>query len=210
MGEQPSHLVTQLLSAVRHGEPSARNRLWELVYDELRRMAAAEMAKEPQGLTLQPTALVHEAYVRLMGNSDGEFENRKHFFSAAAEAMRRILVDNARRRRRLKHGGPGLGNGPIVPADVQAEEAMKSPRVRVSLDECSEARTDGIDHDLLLGLNDALDWLDERHPDLGQVVKLRFFVGLTGEQTAEVLGVAARTVDDRWRIARALLHQAMR
>lgn len=185
---ESQHTVTRLLDAVRRGDSDASNLLWQTVYDELRALAHSQMAQEHGPRTLQPTALVNEAYLRLFANSEGNFENRRHFFAAAAQAMHRIRVDDARSRRRLKRGGGA---------------AAVSPQM-------SEGDTDGpsvFDPDPvdILALDEALSKLTEERPELVELVRLRFFVGLGLNETAEVLGVSRRTVAYKWRLARAWL-----
>jgi RNA polymerase sigma factor (TIGR02999 family) len=181
-----NHEVTQLLSALGQGDPHAAEALLPLVYQELRKLAAQRMALEQPGQTLQPTALVHEAYVRLVGQGDPGWQNRGHFFAAAAEAMRRILVENARRKRRVRHGG---GRRRIDLDDVQltAEAADES----------------------LLALDEALERLAGEEPEAAAVVKLRYFAGLTIDQTAVALGIAVRTANRHWAYARAWLYQQL-
>src|SRR5262245_24373499 len=182
-----SEVVRRLLSAVEQGDPSAAEQLLPLVYDELRRLAAQLLAHEKPGQTLQPTALVHEAYFRLVGaKSAASWNGRGHFFAAAAEAMRRILVENARRKRRPKHGGD---------------------RQRVVLDDAADAVATP-DEDLL-SLNDALEKFATVDPVSAELVKLRFFAGLSVDEAASALAIAPRTADRRWAYARAWLHQAM-
>ena len=177
--------VTRILSAIEQGDPSAAEQLLPLVYDELRKLAAVKMAQEKPGQTLQATALLHEAYVRLVDTEKAQhWESRGHFFAAAAEAMRRILVDNARRKRRPKHGGD---------------------RQRVALDEAL-AVTDQPSEDLL-ALDEALSRLAEQDESLAEVVKLKYFAGLSVEQIAQTIGVSPRQADRLWAYARAWLHQ---
>jgi RNA polymerase sigma factor (TIGR02999 family) len=175
--------VTQILSAAAAGDPKAAAELLPLVYDELRKLAAARMAEEKPGQTLQATALVHEAYLRLVG--DQQFDNRGHFFAAAAEVMRRILVDDARRKKAEKRGG-GLA--------------------RVSLDESALAGDSPFD---LLELDDLLDRLAGVNPRAAELVKLRFFAGLTGDQAAATLGISPRAADSLWAYARAWLFEKL-
>jgi len=177
--------VTQVLNAIELGEPQAAERLLPLVYAELRQLAAAQMAHEKPGQTLDATALVHEAYLRLIG--DQQFENRRHFFAAAAEAMRRILVDNARRKRSRKRGGD---------------------RQRLDLNMEQPADLGRSEH--LLLLDDALDRLQDRDPDKAQLVKLRYFAGMTIEQAAETLAISVTTANRWWNFARAWLHEEIR
>src|SRR6266446_2994463 len=176
--------ATILLSAVERGDPKASDQLLELVYQDLRRLANHKMAQEPPGQTLQPTALVHEAWLRLVGSEHPNFENRAHFFSAAAEAMRRILIDRARRRSALRHGG-----------QLQ----------RVDLDECNVAAPEADDE--LLAVHEALDELAKEYPIQAEVVKLRYFGGQTNEETAQILGVSLTTVKNYWAFARAWIRQ---
>ncbi len=180
--------VTRILDAIHEGQPQAAAELLTLVYEELRRMATAKMAREDAGLTLQPTALVHEAWLRLGGDEQPTWENRAHFFGAAAEAMRRILVERARRRLRQRHGGG---------------------QERVDLDELEiAAPTD--DAEDLLAMHDALDRLAAVDPEKGEFVKLRYFVGLSLEETASALGVSLTTAKRWWQYARAWLKVEMR
>jgi RNA polymerase sigma factor (TIGR02999 family) len=177
--------VTRVLSAIEHGDPQAAEQLLPLVYEELRKLAAAKLAHEMPGQTLQATALVHEAYIRLIDVGKGEcWNSRGHFFGAAAEAMRRILVDSARRRRSAKHGG-----------DRQREEIEASQLV--APDQCGD----------LLALDEALNKLACEDHAAAELVKLRYFAGLTVKQAAEILGVSARKADFVWAYARAWLRQ---
>jgi RNA polymerase sigma factor (TIGR02999 family) len=176
--------VTQLLDAAAGGDPAAAAELLPLVYDELRKFAAARMAAEAPGQTLQPTALVHEAYLRLVG--DQHFNGRGHFFGAAAEAMRRILVDRARARQRLKRGGGGARQ------ELQEDLLVADDRV-----------------DELVAVHDALDVLERHDPQAAALVKLRFFAGLDHQGAAEVLGLGRRAADRLWLLARTWLFRAM-
>lgn len=171
--------VTRLLDAVQAGDVKANDELLPLVYAELRHLAASKMLREPAGQTLQATALVHEAWLRL---GDGTFQNRAHFFGAAAEAMRRILVERARSKRAMRHGG-GLQ--------------------RLDIDEV-EITAPGKD-DELLGVHEALDCLAAAHPEKADLVKLRYFAGLTLEESADVLGISVRTAKRHWAFARVWL-----
>jgi RNA polymerase sigma factor (TIGR02999 family) len=175
--------VTQILAGIEVGDPHAAEQLLPLVYDELRKLAAQKLAQEKPGQTLQATALVHEAYLRLLGNEQAQhWDSRGHFFAAAAEAMRRILLDSARRRHAQKRGG-GLQ--------------------RIELEEFAQpANGDPVD---LLALDEALKQLEEQHPQKAQVVKLRFFAGRTLEQTAQLLGISRATAQRHWTYARAWL-----
>lgn len=186
--DEVSEPVTQILDAVSAGDEHAAEQLLPLVYDELRRLAAARMAHAAPGQTLQPTALVHEAWLRLVGQPQQQLWNsRGHFFAAAAEAMRRILVERARRRSAEKHGG-GLRRVDLDQVDI-AEEANS---------------------DLLIALDEALTALAERDPTAAQLIKLRFFAGLPNAQAAELLGVPERTAKRAWAYARAWLYQEIR
>jgi RNA polymerase sigma factor (TIGR02999 family) len=181
--------VTHIFRAIEEGDPQAASRLLPLVYDELRRLAARQLAHEPSGQTLQPTALVHEAYLRLVTHPGQEpeakeprWDSRGHFFAAAAEAMRRILIDNARRKQRPKHGGDRRR----VSGDIAA------PEPEMPLED-------------LLALNEALDQLAREEPAKAELVKLRFFAGLTMPAVAEVLGISLATAERHWTYARTWL-----
>ena len=175
--------VTQILNAIEAGDPSAAAELLPLVYDELRKLAAARLADEKPGQTLQPTALVHEAYVRLVGGStQQDWNSRGHFFAAAAEAMRRILIEIARRKTGPEAGGRHVR---VELSDVPAELH------RSDLD--------------LLALSEALDKLQAKDPRAAELVKLRFFAGLTRHQAAEALGVSVATADNDWAYAKGWL-----
>jgi RNA polymerase sigma factor (TIGR02999 family) len=179
--------VSRVLSAIQDGDPAAAGQLLPLVYEELRKLAAQKLAREPSGLTLQPTALVHEAYIRLVGGSQpGGWDGRGHFFAAAAEAMRRILVEAARRRKAQKRGG---GRG------------------RADLDEAHLAGGRSLDE--VLELDDLLERLAATNAQAAEIVKLRFFAGLTGDQAAAALGVSPRAADSLWAYARAWLFERM-
>ncbi len=178
--------ITRILDEVRSGDPRATDRLLATVYDELRTLAARKFARERPGQTLQATALVHEAYLRLLGNAAGPFENSSHFFAAAAEAMRRILVEAARRKNRLKRGGGRQGRE-IDEADIVVTE-------------------DPID---MIALDEALEKLAREDARKAQLVKLRFFAGLTVEQAGRVLGISRATADRYWTFARTWLYNEM-
>ena len=179
--------VTRLLGEIDRGDGGAAARLLPVIYDELRKLAAARMADEPPGQTLDATALVHEAYMRLLGDdAQHQWDNRGHFFAAAAEAMRRILVDNARRKRRPKHGGD---------------------RKRIDLEQTSLLAPSRADD--LLALDEALTRLAAEEPAKAEVVKLRFFAGLSVEEAALALGISAATAKRHWAYARAWLHTAL-
>jgi RNA polymerase sigma factor (TIGR02999 family) len=173
--------------SVQNGPGTAAQELLPLVYEELRRLAAHKLANEAPGQTLQPTALVHEAWLRLIGDQEQDFQNRAHFFGAAAEAMRRILIERARRKAALRHGG-GL------------------KRVELDQIDLPEKASD----DLLLHVNSALDALAQADARAAELVKLRFFAGLSVEQAAQALGVTDRTARRDWRFARAWLFDALK
>jgi len=180
--------VTRILSAIDQGDPHAAEKLLPLVYDELRKLAAAKLAQEKPGQTLQATALVHEAYLRLVGNeSDVHWNSRGHFIAAAAEAMRRILVDNARHKKTEKHGGQ---------------------RKRIDLSQ-AEPMTDA-DLDSLLDLDQVLTALAVEDPEAAEVAKLRLFAGLSVEEAAQALGTSRANAYREWAYARAWLHARLR
>jgi RNA polymerase sigma factor (TIGR02999 family) len=186
--------VTRILSAIDQGDPHAAEQLLPLIYDELRQLAAQKLAREKSGQTLDATGLVHEAYLRLVPRAKGEtgraeergWANRRHFFAAAAEAMRRILVENARRKGRVRHGGRRRREHP----DLDALQA-------------------GGPAEELLALHEALEQFAAREPLKAKLVELRFFAGLTRVQAAECLGISLSTADRGWRYARAWLYAAM-
>jgi RNA polymerase sigma factor (TIGR02999 family) len=183
----PMSDVTQILSAIVQGDPQAAEQLLPLVYDELRKLAAQKLVQEKSGQTLQATALVHEAYVRLVGTEQSQnWNGRGHFFAAAAEAMRRILVESARRKKSLKRGA-GVRRTTLDDVAVECE----------------------VPQDDLLALDEALTRLAMEDPQKAEVVRLRFFAGLSHEEAAEVLGVSAVTVKRHWRYARAWLHKQL-
>ena len=182
--------VTRLLVRAAGGDPRAADELLPLVYDELRKIAARRMQGERAGHTLQATALVHEAYARLVSNQELEWDGRGHFFVAAAEAMRRILVEHARARNRLKRGGPGRSRANLDIADLADLAQTENSADVIALDE-------------------ALRRLEAQRPRVAAVVQLRFFAGLAVDETARVLGISARTVDLDWAFARAWLYQEL-
>ena len=179
--------VTRILESIERGDPKAADELLPLVYGELRKLAASRMANEAPNQTLQPTALVHEAWLRLVGNENPQFANRAHFFSAAAEAMRRILIDKARRKRAQRHGGG---------------------QQRVDMEGVLEVAA-AMDDDQLLAVSDALDKLAAIHAVQAEVVKLRYFAGMTNVEAAQALGLSERTVKNYWAHARAWLFREM-
>jgi RNA polymerase sigma factor (TIGR02999 family) len=178
--------VTQLLSEAAAGDSSAAVRLLPMVYDELRKLAASRMLKTPPGQTLQPTALVHEAYMRIVGDADSRFAGRKHFFFAAARAMRDILVEQARRRASLKRGGEHKRV-----EFIESGLAIQPPS------------------DDVVALAEALKKLEVEDPEKAELVNLRYFAGLTTDETADVLGVSAATIERKWRFARAWLRREL-
>ncbi len=174
--------VTLILKAIEEGDARAADELLPLVYQELRQLAAQRMKQEKPGQTLQATALVHEAYIRLVGAENQNWNSRGHFFAAAAEAMRRILIENARRKKRLKHGGD---------------------RQKVDLDQ-AKLPIDGPSDDLI-ALDEALEKLSQKDKVKAELVKLRYFAGLTIEQAANILGISRSTADEHWAYARSWL-----
>jgi RNA polymerase sigma factor (TIGR02999 family) len=176
--------VTRILLAIEKGDPVAADELLPLVYHELRKLAAHRMANEAPGQTLQPTALVHEAYLRLVGDEDKKWAGRAHFFAAAAEAMRRILIDNARRKRAQRHGG-GQQRVDVEDVDIAADA----------------------DDEQLLAINEALDRLAAGDKVKAELVKLRYFVGMTIEEAAQILGISEPTAKRYWTYARAWLYE---
>jgi RNA polymerase sigma factor (TIGR02999 family) len=179
--------ATVLLVAAQQGDSKAANELLELVYDELRHLAAAKMAQQAPGQTLQPTALVHEAWLRLVGNRNPSFKDRTHFFAAAAEAMRHILIDRARRKQTERHGG-------------------RFERVEFEEFEVAATGTD----DELLAVHELLDAFSLKYPIQAELVKLRYFAGMTNEEVSEVLGISLRTASNYWDFARAWLFKELR
>ena len=176
--------VTQILDRVQQGDPKAGEELLPLVYDELRKLAVAKMATQPAGQTLQATALVHEAWLRLERGQTMQWESRKHFYAAAAQAMRHILIERARKKQRTRHGAELLR---VDPDDIEIEAPT--------------------DDDRLLQINAALDELAALAPDKAEVVKLRFFVGLKESEIAELLHITPRTVERYWSYAKAWLFE---
>jgi RNA polymerase sigma factor (TIGR02999 family) len=171
--------ATLLLTAVEQGDPKAAETLLSLLYEELRQLALSKMAREAPGQTLQPTALVHEAWLKLVGPKNPRFESRAHFFAAAAEAMRRILIDRARHKLALRHGGAYER----IELDLQALAAPEAD-------------------EQMLAVHEALDILAKEHPVRAEVVKLRYFVGMTNEETAQILDISVATVKIYWKFAR--------
>lgn len=180
--------VTRVLDAISAGDAGASDALLPLVYEELRRLGSQRLSRERAGHTLQPTALVHEAFLRLVGSEEQSWENRGHFFAAAAEAMRRILIDNARQKRSLKRGGE---------------------LARVPLEDDARVAKVPDDHEELLSLDEALTEFAKHDAQAAELVKLRYFGGLTIDQAAEVLGVSPRTAKRYWTYARAWLKRAI-
>ncbi|MBI4664494.1 MAG: sigma-70 family RNA polymerase sigma factor [Verrucomicrobia bacterium] len=176
--------VTRLLNAVEHGDPKAAEELLPLVYEELRKLAAAKMAQQPDGQTLQATALVHEAWLRLVDGSNRQYASRRHFFSAAAQAMRHLLIERARRKSRERHGG-----------------ALQ----RMDIDDVEIAAP--ADDERLIQIDTALDELALFAPEKAEVVKLRFFVGLDEKEIAELLHLSPRTVERYWSYAKVWLYE---
>ncbi len=179
--------VTQILSAIEQGDPAASEELLPLVYQELRALAAAKLSHEKPGQTLQATALVHEAYLRLVSPDQvQQWDSRRHFFAAAAEAMRRILIEQARRKQRVKHGGDRQ--------HVQLSEIMGP---------------EGISQDEMVAVHEVLDELGKTDRQAGELVKLRYFAGFTQEEAAQILGISERTAYRDWSYARAWLRRKL-
>jgi RNA polymerase sigma factor (TIGR02999 family) len=178
--------VTRILSAIDQGDAQAAEQLLPLVYDELRRLAAQKLSHEKPGQTLQATALVHEAYIRLVGSEDQNWDSHGHFFAAAAEAMRRILVENARRKESLKHGGG---------------------RSRIGLEHLHTAA--GVPPENLIAIDEALGELERHDSQAAELVKLRYFAGLGHREAATALGIGRRAADRLWSVARAWLYNRL-
>jgi RNA polymerase sigma factor (TIGR02999 family) len=180
--------LTRILTAAAGGDRMAHARLFVIVYDDLRRLAATKMRHESAGHTLQATALVHEVYMKLMAEGQGHWENRGHFYAAAGEAMRRILVDAARRKKRLKRGGGGVREA--LPAEVAEGRSGAEPADVLAVDE-------------------AMEKLRQFDPRMCDIINLRVFVGMTIAETAKVLGVTPRTINREWAVARAWLSKEL-
>ncbi|HXS69148.1 MAG TPA: ECF-type sigma factor [Candidatus Polarisedimenticolia bacterium] len=178
--------ITLVLDAINRGETEASDRLLPLVYSDLRNLAATRMLQEAPGHTLQPTALVHEAWLRLVGESNRDWKSRAYFFAAAAEAMRRILVEHARRKARFKHGG---GQQRLNIEDLELAEATPDDKV--------------------LLVNDALENLERSNPERARVVLMKFYGGMTNKEVADLLGIGERSVDRHWVCAKAWLFQKL-
>jgi RNA polymerase sigma factor (TIGR02999 family) len=179
--------ATILLAEVEQGDPKAADKLLELVYDELRHLASAKIAQQPPGQTLQPTALVHEAWMRLVGAKNPTFRNSRHFFAAAAEAMRHILIDRARRKQTERHGG-------------------RLERVQIDEFEVAAPSPD----DELLAVHEVLDAFSVQYPVQAELVKLRYFAGMTNEEASQVLGISLSTLNNYWNFSRAWLFKQIR
>lgn len=176
--------INRVLHRIAAGDPTATQELLPLVYDELRNLAAAKLAWEKPGQTLDATGLVHEAYLKLVSGHNKGWDSKAHFFGAAAEAMRRLLVDHARRKKRLKHGG-GLSRRELIEVEISTPEPRED----------------------LVALDAALTKLSDHDPTAAQLVQLRYFTGMTIEETAKVLGLSKRSAERLWKYARAWLHQ---
>ncbi|HYE16444.1 MAG TPA: ECF-type sigma factor [Pyrinomonadaceae bacterium] len=202
MDDDAPHEVTRLLAAWSHGDKAALDRLAPLVYDELRRLARRRMRREQPGHTLQTTALVNEAYIKLAGQRGMEWESRKHFFAVAARVMRQILIDHARSRRRRKRGGGGRA---VQPDDAGA---MTLEHAADLLWQGAPVMTPERAADLL-ALDSALADLETHDPEKGRVVELHHFLGLTFDEVADVLGISSRTAKRHWESAKAWLYHAV-
>ena len=176
--------VTQILTAIEQGDAKAADKLLPLVYEELRRLAAKKMSQESPGHTLQATALVHEAYIRLVDSEAQSWRSRTHFFYAAAEAMRRVLIENARRKQRIKHGG--------------GQQRIEIDQAELAIEKSSED---------VIALDEALTMLAQKDSIAAELIKLRFFAGLTIDQAGKMLGIPPRTADRYWSYARAWLYR---
>jgi RNA polymerase sigma factor (TIGR02999 family) len=185
--KKPSAQVTMVLQAIQRGDGGASAELLPVVYEELRRLAMSRMSQEASGHTLQATALVHEAWLRLVGSGERTWQNRAHFFGAAAEAMRRILIESARRKSRIKRGGNYV-------------------RVDIAVIDIADTTAD----DKVLLINEALEEMELKDPEKARVVVLKFFGGMTNLEVAESMGVTERTVERHWAIAKAWLYEAIR
>ena len=179
--------VTRILNAIEEGDTRAADELIPLVYEELRQLAAQKLAQESPGQTLQPTALVHEAYIRLVGSEDQNWQNRGHFFKAAADIMRRILIENARRKKSLNRGG--------------SQQKIKMNEVFLAIEDPPQ--------DDLLALDEALSQLAREDPRVSELVNLRYFAGLTLDQIAQIMKITRRTADRYWALGKAWLYQKM-
>lgn len=188
MSDSEHHPITQLLNAAGRGDAGSEEKLWTLVYNELRGMARQQMAVERSGHTLQPTALVHEAYLRLFGNTHVDWADRRHFFATASLVMRRIRVDDARKRKRIKRGS---GETPVSTEETPDPAVFEQDPAEV------------------LAIDEALEKLKSLDPRKAQIVTLRYFAGLNVDETAAALDVSPRTVDGDWRLARAWLHREL-
>lgn len=186
MAHPPTGPITQLLAAVSQGDSDARQELWSLVYHELHRVAERQMVDESPGRTLQPTALLHEVYLRLLGSENCPWVNRRHFFAAASRAMRCYRIDDARRRKRRKREGSRKREQLYVEAGVFDQDPAE-----------------------VLAVNEALDQLEKIDARKAEIVMMRYFSGLSIDDTAEALGLSPRTVDSDWRFARIWLHRAL-
>jgi len=198
--------ISEILESASGGDEKAAAELLPLVYAQLRKTAQLAMNNERDGHTLSATALVHEAYARLVGAGPVRWGSQGHFFVAAAESMRRILIEHARARGRMKRGG-GLGGTPGEGTGGMGEVGAARKSVRVSLDVVNLATND--DPDEIMAVDDAIRRLEQEDPSAGAVVRLRFFAGLDVEQTAAALGISVRTVMREWAYARAVLHRAL-
>lgn len=187
--------ITQLLARAGQGDDAARTELWSLIYDELRRMAKLQMAAERPGRTMQPTALVNETYLRLFGQHQVDWQNRCHFFAAAAKVMRRIRIDDARKRNRLKRGGGRRG----LSLDESEDGTVQDPALQTEEDPAA-----------LLELEEALVRLEQIDPRMAEIIEYRYHGGMTREEIGETIGLAPRTVDQLWERGRRWLYKELR
>ncbi len=197
MPTKPRQPITEILAAIEQGDSLAHEELWAAVYHELRRLAHHQMVDEAPGRTLQPTALVHEAYLRLFPNGKADFANRRHFFACAAKAMRRIRIDDARKRNSLRRGGGQKPRQFDNPSDSDV----------IGLDELPAVFDD--DPAEVLAVNEAMEKLSAEHPRKAEIVTYRYFAGLSARETAEAMDLSTRTIDLDWRFAKAWLHREL-
>jgi RNA polymerase sigma factor (sigma-70 family) len=206
-GDRP---ITRLLAAAGNGDDAARERLWAVLYDELHAVAVRQVGHDAPGRGLQATSLVHEAYFRLVGDGEAAWANRRHFFAAAANAMRRIRIDYARKRKALKRGGAAGGReaGRQEGGKAGRREGGEAGRYGGTAGPGEPAVFDADPNDLI-AVDEALSRLEQIDRRKAEIVSLRYFAGLTVDETAEALGVSARTVDSEWRFAKAWLHKEL-
>jgi RNA polymerase sigma factor (sigma-70 family) len=213
MDASTSDSVTQLLAAVGRGDSRAQQKLWALVYDELHRLAQCELAGHDPVRNPHATSLVHDLYLRLTANADIAWANRRHFFATAARALRCIRIDDVRKRQRLKRGGPHAATKTGEPPDTEGREGRRvnaeARKHVVSLEADVGVPSPGPDPIEVLAIDEALNKLEQIDPRKAEVVMLRYFAGLTRDETAAALELSPRTVDNEWRLARAWLYREL-